>query len=171
MSQSLHVGVFEDERRFLGATRACAERDFEIVDAYTPYPMHEVEQAMGLRHTRLPWVTLAGGLVGLTGGLWFQYWASQTNWPLDVGGKPWDSLPAFIPVGFEMTILLAGLGTVFGLLIRCGLRPGKQPKRKIPRVTDDRFALVVRWKRGARRCTPVADLFHEYDAVEHWEER
>lgn len=171
MTQSLHVAVFDDEKKFLETAHACAEHEFEIVDAYTPYPMHEVEHVMGLRRTRLPWVTLVGGLVGLALGLWFQYWASATDWPLDVGGKPWDSLPAFVPVGFEMTVLLAGLGTVFGLLIRSGLGPGKRPRRPIERVTDDRFALVLRWKSGARRCSPAADLFDEKGAVEHWEEQ
>lgn len=171
MIHILHVAVFADETSFLSAARACSSKEIEVVNAYSPYPLHEIDKVMGIRKTRLPWVTLVGGLLGLAMGLWFQYWASATSWPLDVGGKPWDSFPAFVPVGFEMTILFAGLATIFALIVRSGLAPGKRPRRPIERVTDDRFALVVKRKTGALRWPQIKELLSEHGAVDHWEEQ
>lgn len=170
MIQRLHIAVFEDETTFLDAAQACMSEDTELVDAYSPYPIHELDHCMGIKKTRLPWVTLIGALVGLAIGLWFQYWASATDWPLDVGGKPWDSFPAFVPVAFEMTILLAGLATIFGLLWRCGLFPGRSPRRTLDRVTDDRFALVVKRRSDALTWPEIDDLLRRHGAIEQWEE-
>ena len=170
MNQSRAVGVFENATSFLAAGHECRERGFDVVDAFTPYPMHEVEHLLGLKTTRLPWVTLIGGLSGLSLGLWFQYWSSATSFPLNVGGKPWDSLPAFLVVGFEMTILFAGVSTVIALLLRSGLIPGKSPKRLIEKVTDDRFALVVKRSSSAREWVPASDIFLAHGAVDHWSE-
>ena len=75
--------------------------------------------------------------------LWFQWWTSAVSWPLNVGGKPWNSLPAFVPIIFEGMVLAAGLGTVFALLVVARLRPGKKMMPIIPGVMDDRFALLV----------------------------
>ena len=144
-----HVGYFDDPHRVLDALRICRERGIEVEDVVSPFPIHGLDEVLGLRRTRLPWATLAGGLGGLSVGLWLQYWTSASDWPLDVGGKPFDSFPAFVPVGFELTILFAGLCTVFGLLAICRLRPGARVQVERPRTTDDRVALVLR-RRDAR---------------------
>ena len=170
MNQRRYIGVFDDVKRFLAAGEACKEQGFEVVDAFTPYPMHEVDHLIGLKRSRLPWVTLCGGVVGLGLGLWFQYWATATDWPINVGGKPWDSLPAFMPVAFEVTVLIAGLSTVAALLLKSGLVPGRSPRKLIEGVSDDRFALVVR--RGKQPCAWVeaSEVFDAHGVVEHWSE-
>lgn len=143
MSRRLAVAVFDDEGRFLRAATAVRTAAFEVVDAYSPHPVHGLDGALGLRRSRLPWVTLAAGLTGLLLGTWFQYWASATDWPINVAGKPWNSLPAFVPVIFELTVLFAGVATFVFVLARSGLRPGRRPRAPVEGTTDDRFALVV----------------------------
>jgi len=149
MSVRRHVGYFDDPHRLLDALRICRERGIEVEDVVSPFPIHGLDDVLGLRRTRLPWVTLAGGIAGVSAGLWFQYWSSSQDWPLNVGGKPFDSFPAFVPVAFELTILCAGLCTVFGLLALCRLLPGARVQVERPRTTDDRMALVLR-RRDAR---------------------
>lgn len=140
---TVHIAWFDDEHLVLDALRICRERGLEVRDVISPFPIHGLDDALGLRRTRLPWLTLAGGASGLALGLWLQYWSSARDWPLNVGGKPFDSFPAFVPVAFELTILGAGLCTVFGLLGRCRLWP-RQLSRPAPQgVTDDRIALLV----------------------------
>jgi hypothetical protein len=143
VSRRLAVALFDDENRFLAAAKACRGSAFDIVQAYSPFPVHGLDDVLGIRRSRLPWVTLAAGLTGLGLGTWFQFWASSSDWPINVAGKPWNSLPAFVPVIFEMTVLFAGVATFVFVLARSGLRPGKAPARAIEGVTDDRFALIV----------------------------
>jgi hypothetical protein len=164
MRRSLHVGLFADDRDLLDAVRECREREIPILDVVTPFPLHELDEAMGLRRSRLPWVTLIGGAVGLAIGLGFQYWSSAVNWPLDVGGKPFDSLPAFVPVAFEMTILLAGLSTAGALFFRSKLWPGRKPPRDLEATTDDRHALVLTQADAAFREEDFVDLWQRHGA-------
>ena len=98
---------------------------------------------LGIKPSRLPWVTLIAGAVGLAIGLYFQYWASGVNWPIDVGGRPFNSLPAFIVIAFEMTILVAGLATAAALCLRCRLWPGRKVNDGFSTTTDSEMALVV----------------------------
>ena len=140
------------------------------VDAYSPYPIHGIDELLGIRRSRLTIVCFLGGLLGCAIGLAAQYWTSAVNWPLDVGGRPFDSLPAFVPVGFEMTVLCGGLATAFLLLVRSRLWPGKKRTPALERITDDRFALVVA-EPGARLAEGEIDtIFRRHGAVESWEE-
>jgi len=143
VNATLVTATFAREQDLLAATRAAREAGLRIVDAHTPYAVHGLDAAMGLRPSRLTWVCFLAGATGLALALLFQYWTSATDWPINVGGKPFDSLPAFIPVAFEVTVLFAGLGAVAALLLRCGLRPGRTAILPAPGVTDDRFALIV----------------------------
>jgi hypothetical protein len=144
MSRRRITAVFAGEGPLLDATRAARDQGCEIVDAYTPYAVHGLDKAMGLRPSRLSWVCFLCGATGALGILWFQYWTSATDWPLNIGGKPFDSLPAFIPITFEAAVLLAGLGVVAALFLRARLWPGRRPQLAAEAVTNDRFALVVR---------------------------
>src|SRR5271166_1942554 len=133
------VGTFATEEDVLGAARAARERGLRIADAYTPYAVHGLDRAMGLRPSRLPWVCFGLGLLGAVFKLTFQFWAMAVDWPINVGGKPWNSLPAYVPVTFEVMVLLAGLGVVFAFLLRCRLLPGKQATPLFRGATDDTF--------------------------------
>jgi hypothetical protein len=138
------MGVFDHEDNVLSVTRACRERGYEIVDVYSPYPVHGIDRAMGVRPSRITWVCFALGAFGALTMLAFQIWTSAIDWPANIGGKPLNSVPAFIPVTFESAVLMAGLGTVFVLLFRSRLFPGKNAKVLHPRITDDRFVLTIR---------------------------
>jgi len=144
------MGVFTREEQILAVTRACRKRGYEIVDVYAPYPVHGLDRAMGLRPSRITWICFLLGVLGAAGMLWFQIWTSAVDWPANIGGKPLNSLPAFIPVAFESAVLAAGLGTVLALFISSRLFPWSKPVLAHPRVTDDRFVLAI--------CQTDADL-------------
>jgi hypothetical protein len=143
MSERVVVASFDSEEALLRAARLVRDRGFRIVDAYTPYAVHGLDSAMGLRRCRLPAVCFLCGLAGVVLGVWFQFWTNDFNWPVNVGGRPWNSLPAFVPVTFEMMVLFASLGLVLAWLLVSRLYPGKVESPTLPQVNDDRFALIV----------------------------
>ncbi len=164
------VGVFKDPATMLSAIADARSKGLHVVDTYTPHPVHGLEAALGRRRSRLPFVTLTFGALGLGLALWFQYWASSTDWPVDVGGKPFDSLPAFVPIAFEVMILFAGLSTVAALLMRSRLRPGGAERVAHEGVTDDRFVLVVERANASLSQEEVAQLWARHHALDSWTE-
>jgi len=165
-----YYGEFAEPGALLAAARDGRRRGLAVVEAHTPHPVHGLDVALGLRRSRLPFVTLVCGAAGLALALWFQSWASSTDWPLDVGGKPFDSLPAFVPVAFELLVLLAGLGTAAALLVRSRLRPGGAERVAPVRATDDRFVLVVRRADASVPDGGVDELWRRHGAVGSWSE-
>jgi hypothetical protein len=143
MNGRVLISVFEDEDHLIRATNAAREADLEIVDVFAPYSVQGLDRAMGLPQSRLPWVTFLLGLFGALSITIFMFWASAVDWPINVGGKPWNSWPAFVPIIFEVTVLLGGVGTVVAFIWWAGLKPGLQSPMSDLRVTDDRFALVL----------------------------
>lgn len=166
MSQRILVAVFAHEDDLLAATVAVRRQGPRIVDAFTPYAVHGLDRAMGLRGSRLTWVCFVCGMVGVLGMLWFEHWTASVSWALDVGGKPWNSLPSDVPVAFEAGVLLAGFGSVLALFAVSRLFPGKQPRIVNPRVTDDRFVLVIDETDAAFDTSSVTRLLQEFHAVE-----
>lgn len=143
MSRRVVLGVFEDESDLLGATREVRQRGLKVIDVFAPYAVHGLDQAMGLRPSWLPWVCLFAALTGAALKLWFEFWTAVVDWPLNVGGKPWNSLPAFVPVTFEVMVLSAGVATVSVFFLLARLRPGKRAALVHSGVTDDRFVLLL----------------------------
>ncbi len=166
MSRRVHVALFEDGAELVAAANACSRLRIPIVDAYLPFPVHGLDEAMGLRRSRLPLVCFGGGLVGLSLGLALQYWTSAVDWPLNVGGKPFQSFPAFVPVAFELMVLCAGLATAGALFVRSRLLPGHVGVVVDPRVSDDRFVLVVAPAGASIRAADLRALLMEHGAIE-----
>lgn len=166
MSRRVWFSVFENEGDLLGATRAVRERGLKIVDAYTPYAVHGLDEAMGLRPTRLPVVCFVAAAAGAILKLWFEFWTAVVDWPLNIGGKPWNSLPAFVPVTFEVMVLSAGLTTVFAFILISRLRPGREPRLAHPRVTDDRFVLAIEQSDATFDFARVRRLLKAHHALE-----
>ena len=143
MSDRIFLATFDDQDQFLGAAKAIRGQGHTIIDAFTPYPVHGLDPGIGIRPSRLTWVCFLFGMAAVLGALWFEYWVGAIAWPLDVGGKPWNSLPSNVPVAFEMGVLFASFSSVIALFIVCRLYPGKKAKIVSPRVTNDHFVLVV----------------------------
>ncbi|HYM12918.1 MAG TPA: DUF3341 domain-containing protein [Bryobacterales bacterium] len=170
MSRRVVLGDFESEPDILGVTRAARARGLKIVDVYAPYAVHGLGDAMSLEPSRLPWVCFALGLLGAGFKVWFEFWTTARSWPLNVGGKPWNSLPAFVPVTFEVMVLLAGVSTVIAFLMLARLAPGKKARLSCSGTTDNRFCLVIEETDAAFEIERVRQLFREFHAV-HIEER
>lgn len=166
MSDRVLLATFDHEDDLLAAVAAVRQKGLRVVDAFTPYAVHGLDRAMGLKPSRLTWVCFACGMLGAVGMLWFEHWSASVDWALDVGGKPWNSLPSDVPVAFEAAVLLAGFGSVFALLAVSRLFPGKHPTVINPRVTDDRFVLVIDESDAAFDADAVTSLLTEFHVVE-----
>jgi hypothetical protein len=110
------MAEFDRPDALVAAAGRARQEGYRLFDAYTPFPIEELHEAMGVHHTSVPLLVLAGGIVGGLTGFGLQYWVSVIAYPLNVGGRPFNSWPAFIPVTFEMTVLFAAATAVFGML-------------------------------------------------------
>ena len=140
------IAEFEDPNALIAATQRAHQAGYRRMDAYSPYPIEELHEALGARHTRLPLIVLIGGICGCLGGYTLQYWVATMAYPLNVGGKPFHSWPAFIPITFECTILVAALSAVFGMLALNGLPMPYHPVfnvREFALASRDRFFLCI----------------------------
>ena len=147
-SSTIHglMAEFDDPNALVAATRHAFREGYRRMDAYSPFPIEELHEALGAHHTRLPLIVLIGGITGCLGGYGLQYWVSTMAYPLNIGGKPLHSWPAFIPVTFECTILLAALFAVFGMLALNGLPQPYHPVFNVPRfalASRNRFFLCI----------------------------
>jgi hypothetical protein len=136
------IGFFPNAHATVEGMKKVRDARYQNVDAYTPFPVHGLEAAQGLKRSPLPYVTFIAGLTGCTIGFLLQYWISAVDWPLNVGGKPFNSWPAFVPIMFECTVLFAGLATAGAMLAFNGL-PNVKRKAYHPAITRDRFAIVI----------------------------
>lgn len=119
---------------------------FRRFDSYTPFPVHNLDKAMGLGPSYLPWLVLIAGTTGATIAMLFMVWVSAYDYPLNIGGKPLFSIPAFIPVTFEVTILFSGLTAVFGMFLLNRMPTYHHPLfsiEKFAKVTDDKFFIMI----------------------------
>lgn len=136
------AGIWLDDHELCIAAAKMRDAGYKKFDAITPFPVHGLEEAIGIKRSWIPWVTFFGAIVGGSCGLYLQYWTSAVSWALNVGGKPFFSIPAFIPVTFELTILFAALSSVITMFAVNGL-PTVNPPIIDPDLTSHKFALWV----------------------------
>lgn len=127
------MAEFDNPTAVVGAATKAYQAGYREMDAYTPYPIEELAEAIGFHKNRIALLVLLGGLIGLLSGLGLQIWTAAIDYPINVGGRPMISWPSFIPVTFEMTILLASFAGVFGMLALNGLPMPYHPVFNAPR--------------------------------------
>lgn len=159
------AGIWLDEHDLVKAASSAKKLGFKKFEAISPFPLHGIDEAMGIPRSYIPWVTFIFGLSGCLFGAWFTWWASAVDWPLNIGGKPYWSLPAFIPIIFECTILFAALSSVGALLWICGL-PKVDPPVIDPALTSHKFALFVPEDDDGYDPAKIEQLFKDWGASE-----
>jgi Protein of unknown function (DUF3341) len=143
------LGEFESPRALIEAARRAREAGYRNMDAYTPYPIHELTEALGLPRTKLPLLVFVGGALGCATALLMQWFAATIHYPINVGGRPLASWPSFIPITFEVTVLFAAGAAVLGMLGLNGLPMPYHPVFNAPRfalASRDRFFLCIEAK-------------------------
>jgi len=136
-------GYYDKEASLLNAVKELRENQIKIKDVFSPYPVHGLDQAMGLRRSWLPKAAFIGGAVGAISGFGFQVWVFTKAYPINIGGKPFLAAPSFIPVTFECAVLFAAIAIVLSYLFRSHLGAGADNKIYDERATDDRFVVVL----------------------------
>ncbi len=140
------MAEFDTPSDLVAAARKTYDAGYKKIDAYSPFPVEELAEAIGFHHNGVPLVILIGGILGCLSGYLMQWWIATVSYPVNVGGRPYHSWPAFIVVTFELTILFSVLAAVFGMLALNGLPMPYHPVFNVPRfafATKDRFFLIV----------------------------
>ena len=144
-------GIFDDEEVLLSSVEEIRANNIAIKEVYSPFPVHGLDKALGLKETRMAITSFIYGCIGLTFGITLIYYIMISglykSWPMNIGGKPnwtfYHNLPAFVPVLFELTVMFAAHLMSITYLIRCGLFPGSKEVSPDPRTTDDKFLMEI----------------------------
>jgi hypothetical protein len=161
------MGEFSTPEELIHAVEKVREAGYRRVNAYSPFPVEGLSEALGLKRNMVPLICLIGGLTGGLGGFFFQYWVAVIAYPLNIAGRPLNSWPAFIPVTFELTILGAALSAVLGMLALNKLPQPHHPVFNVPRFThasSDRFFVCIEAKDPKFHIADSARLLQELHA-------
>lgn len=143
VNKNFIVGVFDDEQLVMDAVRKVRGGGVKIHEVFTPFPVHGLDEVLGYKRTRLPIAAFIFGLTGTSLALIMQIWMLGFDWPMIIGGKNFASLAAFIPVTFELTVLLSALGMVATFMIVSDMKPYRWPRQFDVRSTDDKHVMAI----------------------------
>jgi hypothetical protein len=163
MDKNLHglLAEFDTATELVDAAREVRDAGYTKTDAFSPFPLHEIDEALGIRRSILPVLVFFGGITGTLTGIGLQVFVHYIDYPLNVGGRPFLSWPSFVPPAYELTILLAGFTAVFGMLFLNGLPRPYHPLFNVPRfslATREKFFLLIE----------TEDPQFEYDKTRHF---
>lgn len=164
MKKDFLLATFEDDIPVLAATKKARDKNIAIYDIYTPFPVHGLDEAMGIKRSILPYVTLLAGAMGLMTAIAMQVYLNGIDWPIIVGGKPPVSVPAFVPIMFELTVLFGAHTTVLAFLVLNKLYPGKKPVVFDKDQTCHKF--IMAFDKSAVNVEEVSKLVKEHGALE-----
>jgi hypothetical protein len=162
------MAEFENPTDLVAAAQKVYSLGYRRINGYSPYPIEELSEAIGFTKTSLPLIVFIGGLIGGLSGFFMQYWIEVIDYPINVGGKPTNSWPAFIPITFEMTVLFAAFSAVLGMLILNKLPQPYHPVFNLPNfalATRDRFFLAIEANDAKFNHSEVVDLLKSLNAV------
>jgi len=140
------MAEFDSPSALVSAARAARAKGYRKLDAYSPFPIEELTEALHLHKNKLPLIVLAGGIIGGLTGFFLQYWIAVVYFPINIAGRPLNSWPSFIIITFELTILFASLSAVLGMMALCGLPMPYHPVFNVPRfsaASRNRFFLCI----------------------------
>ena len=163
------MAQFDNPTDLVNAARTVYESGYRRINGYSPYPIEELSEAIGFTHTSLPLIVFIGGVIGGVSGFLMQYWIEVVNYPLIVGGKPYNSWPAFIPITFECTVLFAAFSAVLGMLVLNKLPQPYHPVFNAPNfalATRDRFFLAVEANDPKFKHDEVVELLKGLGAID-----
>ena len=163
------MAEFDTPTALVDAANKVREAGFTKTDAFSPFPLHEIDSALGIRRSILPFLVFGGGILGLLSGIGLQFYTHVIDYPIIVGGRPHFSLPAFIPPAYELTILLAAFTAVFGMLFLNGLPQPYHPVFNVPRfalASRDKFFLLVEARDPKFKYEDTKDFMQTLNAQE-----
>ena len=142
LNKEITFGLYNDETELMDAIKHANAEHLEIMDVYTPFPVHGLDPLLGLEESRLHVAGFVYGALGTLTAFLAMTWIFTRDWPIIFGGKPYWSVPAFIPITFELTVLFASVGMVMSFYIICGMGPGIENVTLDDRITDDKFCIA-----------------------------
>ena len=160
------VGVYDDEDVLLDAVTKVRDTGIKIHEVYSPFPVHGLDEALGYRRSRLPIAAFLFGLLGTSLALTMQIWMLGFDWPMIIGGKNFVSLPPFVPVTFELTVLLSALGMVGTFMVVSDLKPYKKPRLFDIRITDDKHVMAIDLAKNDLGKEDIGKVLKESGATE-----
>ncbi|MGD8749363.1 MAG: DUF3341 domain-containing protein [Balneolaceae bacterium] len=162
------LAEFRNPKELVDAAAQVKKSGYKEFDTYAPFPIHGMEKAMGLKESPLGWIVLGGGLTGGLGALALMIWVMTTEWPLNISGKPLLNIPIYVPITFELTVLLSAFAAVFGLLFLNGLPKHHNPLFNVERfdkASDDGFFVCIEATDDLFSEEKVSSLFRDNGAT------
>ncbi|GAA0894437.1 DUF3341 domain-containing protein [Fulvivirga kasyanovii] len=160
------LGIYDDEDVLLSAVTKVRESGVKIHEVYSPFPVHGLDEVLGYKRTRLPIAAFLFGLLGTTLALTMQIWMLGFDWPMIIGGKNFASIPPFVPVTFELTVLLSALGMVATFMIISDLKPYKKPRLMDIRITDDKHVMAIDLAKNSLTIDQIKSIVGDSGASE-----
>lgn len=160
------VGVYSDPDQVVQAVKTIRGKEIRVHEVYSPFAIHGIDEALGYKRSRLPIAAFLFGMAGTLLALTMQYWMMGIDWPMIIGGKNFASLPPFIPVTFELTVLISALGMVGTFMVASDLKPYKKTRLMDIRITDDKHVVAVDIAANKKSVADIKKVMQETGAEE-----